>query len=112
MSQITTHILDTSIGKPASGVSISLWQKQDADWMLLAQGQTDDDGRIGNLLPSDKVLTQGTYKMHFETASYHRSTGQQVFYPEVEIQFNLMDSEHYHIPLLLNPYGYSTYRGS
>ena len=112
MSQITTHILDTALGRPAAGVTISLMQKNEDKWTLLAQGVTNEDGRISDLLDPQVTLSAGTYLMQFETGEYHRATGQQVFYPEVAIQFNLADQSHYHIPLLLNPFGYSTYRGS
>lgn len=112
MSQITTHILDTALGKPAAGVSIELLQKVDDDWIIMASGVTNQDGRIGDLLSPDEALPVGSYKMHFATAAYHQATAQAVFYPEVEIQFMVQDHSHYHIPLLLNPYGYSTYRGS
>jgi len=78
----------------------------------VASGETNTDGRIGDLLSPNATLTVGAYKMHFATAAYHQATAQAVFYPEVEIQFMVKDQSHYHIPLLLNPYGYSTYRGS
>ena len=112
MSQITTHILDTALGRPASGVTIKLYQKQDESWSELASGITNEDGRIANLLPEDAVLAEGIYKMHFQTSQYHQTTQQEVFYPEVDIQFWIRSQEHYHIPLLLNPFGYSTYRGN
>ncbi len=114
MSQITTHILDTSVGKPAEGVTIELMAlNADDSWTTLAAGKTNQDGRIGDLLAADKTLPAGTYKMVFQTEEYFKATGQSVFYPWADVVFNITGSgEHYHIPLLLNPFGYSTYRGS
>ena len=112
MSQITTHILDTSIGKPAQGVSITLEQKVASDWNKLAAGITNNDGRIGNLLPDDKIVEPGIYRMIFDTKSYFKTQNLKSFYPSVTIEFEVFDGSHYHVPLLLNPYGYSTYRGS
>lgn len=112
MSQITTHILDTTRGKPAQGVSISLHQQKGADWLKLAEGKTNADGRIADLLAKETVLPIGVYKMRFEVQPYFEALGITAFYPFVEIIFNLNEGEHYHIPLLLNPFGYSTYRGS
>jgi 5-hydroxyisourate hydrolase len=113
MSQITTHILDTSLGKPAANVSLKLAQKTaDGYWHTLAEGTTNDDGRVADLLPKDTVLPLGFYKMTFYTEGYFAAQNRPCFYPIVEIQFNLSDHSHYHIPLLLSPFGYSTYRGS
>ena len=112
MSQITTHILDTSLGKPAQGVNITLEQKVAADWNKLATGITNSDGRIGNLLPDDKIVEPGIYRMIFDTKSYFKTQNLKSFYPSVTIEFEVFDASHYHVPLLLNPYGYSTYRGS
>jgi 5-hydroxyisourate hydrolase len=112
MSQITTHILDTTKGKPASGVSIILYAASAGEWKELARGITNADGRIPDLLAKDILLEPAVYKMKFETKSYFDQQGIKTFYPFVEIVFNIDTKEHYHIPLLLNPYGYSTYRGS
>ena len=113
MSQITTHILDTSLGKPAEDVVIQLWQQHDSEWNLLGEGHTNSDGRITNLLANDDVLPAGTYRMHFKTAAYFERQQLEVFYPWADVVFNITgDGQHYHIPLLLNPFGYSTYRGS
>jgi 5-hydroxyisourate hydrolase len=112
MSQITTHVLDTSLGKPASGIAISLHRHLLNDWDMIAKGITNADGRIADLLPKEVVLPFGTYKMKFETATYFAATGTKSFYPLVEIIFEITTTEHYHVPLLLNPFGYSTYRGS
>jgi 5-hydroxyisourate hydrolase len=112
MSQITTHILDTSIGRPAQGVRITLLKKLGSDWREVSSGITNQDGRIGDLLATDVKLELGSYKMVFDTKAYFESHAQQVFYPSVSIEFEVFDQSHYHIPLLLNPFGYSTYRGS
>jgi len=112
MSQITTHVLDTARGHPAQGVPLTLSRLDNEDWRHLAAGTTNSDGRVGALL-GDEVLPAGTYRMHFDTAAYFAATGSDGFYPWVDVVFTLSDSgEHYHIPLLLSPFGYSTYRGS
>src|SRR5258705_3081476 len=110
MSQLTTHILDTSKGKPAVGVRIALSQHKKNKWIAIAKGVTDDDGRIADLLKKGVVLELGTYKLRFETQSYFTRQAIQTFYPFVEITFQVTTEEHHHIPLLLNPFGYSTYR--
>ena len=112
VSQITTHILDTSIGKPGKGVNIQLQQPSENGWDTIAQGVTNDDGRIADLLAPDRVLAPGNYQMVFDTGGYFRQMKVTGFYPEVVIQFTVFDDSHYHVPLLINPYGYSTYRGS
>ncbi len=113
MSQITTHILDTSTGKPAEGVAIRLFKSQGDDWQTLASGITNADGRISDLLDKGDTLEAGAYRMHFETKAYFENKDEQGFYPYVDIVFEIDASgTHYHIPLLLTAYGYSTYRGS
>ena len=113
MSPITTHVLDTSRGRPAAGIQANLERFDDGQWRPLGRGTTNDDGRIRDLLPDDTKLEAGIYRLTFETAPYFRSLGIEGFYPYVPIVFELARPEaHYHVPLLLNPYGYSTYRGS
>jgi 5-hydroxyisourate hydrolase len=112
MSQITTHILDTTKGKPALGVIIILYHGGNDEWKEMARSVTNSDGRIPNLLPDEVVLQDGIYKMRFETKDYFDKEQVKTFYPYVEIVFEVSGEEHYHIPLLLNPFGYSTYRGS
>jgi 5-hydroxyisourate hydrolase len=113
MSQITTHVLDTGCGKPAKGVPINLYRQLEGDWELLAGGVTNEDGRIVGLLEDGRVLEAGVYRMNFVTKCYFAAIEQQGFYPFVDVVFELGDGgEHYHIPLLLSAYGYSTYRGS
>jgi 5-hydroxyisourate hydrolase len=114
-SPITTHVLDTSRGRPALGVpvSLSLSVHDHAAWELLAEGKTDADGRITDLLAPGS-LQPGTYRLRFDTATYFAQIGiDSFFYPWAEIVFHVHDPHtHYHVPLLLNPFGYSTYRGS
>jgi 5-hydroxyisourate hydrolase/2-oxo-4-hydroxy-4-carboxy-5-ureidoimidazoline decarboxylase len=111
-SQLTTHILDTSEGKPAADVKVKLLEVCKDKWQAVAQGRTNKDGRIGDLLPPGKNLTAGAHKLIFDTAHYFERRSVKSFYPRVSIQFTISDNEHYHVPLLLNPFGYSTYRGS
>ncbi len=111
-SHITTHVLDTSLGRPGQQLSIRLKHLIAGKWQTLAQGVTDNDGRIGDLLPAGKYLTPGNYAMVFDTGSYFQLNNIKGFYPEVSIQFTVFDRSHYHVPLLINPFGYSTYRGS
>lgn len=112
MSQLTTHVLDTSIGKPGRDITIRLMNKVNNDWQTIAQGITDADGRISDLLAPGKILPPAVYKLVFETGHYFAANKAKGFYPEVEIQFTVVDDTHYHVPLLINPFGYSTYRGS
>ncbi len=112
MSRITTHILDTSKGTPADGVTIILYGGENDEWAELARGKTNTDGRIADLLNKEDLLHFGIYKMRFETKDYFDKEQIKTFYPYVEIIFEIEVEQHYHIPLLLNPFGYSTYRGS
>ena len=114
MSAITTHVLDTALGRPASGVPIEL-ERQAAGgaWERLSSGRTDADGRLRTLLPQGAPLAVGTYRISFDTAAYFAAVGQAVFYPEVRVVFAVSEpGGHLHVPLLLSPFGYSTYRGS
>lgn len=106
-SPITTHVLDTALGRPAAGIAIALSR---IDGSEIARGVTNDDGRIADLVSGS--LAAGTYRMTFATGPYFEATGRPVFYPEVSVVFTIAAGEHYHIPLLLSPFGYSTYRGS
>ena len=113
MSQITTHILDTTRGLPAQNVPISLSVKKGSDWEKLGGGITNGDGRLPGLLADDVKLPAGIYRMHFETSVYFEANKEQGFYPYVDIVFELDGKgAHYHVPLLLTAFGYSTYRGS
>jgi 5-hydroxyisourate hydrolase len=104
---LSTHVLDAVTGAPAAGVHITL---TDATGSTLTSASTDDDGRVGGL---GAGLDPGVYRLHFDTGSYFAGRGVTGFYPEVVIAFELTDqAAHYHVPLLLSPYAYSTYRGS
>ncbi len=113
-SPITTHVLDTSQGRPASGIAVQL-SRRDANgtWQELASGKTNEDGRLMNMLPTNFQLAAGVYQMRFEIESYFRQQAVASFYPFVCIVFEITHPEqHHHVPLLLSPFGYSTYRGS
>lgn len=112
VSQITTHVLDTSVGLPGKNITIKLQGIRDNIWQTIAQGITNADGRIPDLLPQERNLKPDAYKMVFDTGSYYANQNLKTFYPEVEILFTTFDETHYHVPLLVNPFGYSTYRGS
>ena len=112
MSQITTHVLDISMGKPGIDISIMLQQLHTHGYETIAQGITNNDGRIADLLPPAKQLPHGVYKLVFETGTYYSAKSIKTFYPLVEISFMISDDSHYHVPLLISPFGYSTYRGS
>lgn len=114
MSAITTHILDISTGRPAAGVDVVLEVlEHDARWTLLGRGVTDADGRLRTLMRGDAAPAPGTYRLVFQTRAYFNRTGTPTFYPHVTIVFDVPGGEaHYHVPLLLSPFGYSTYRGS
>lgn len=112
MKSISTHILDITRGKPAQGVPVTLEKKNGDAYAKLKSGTTDADGRIKDLV-ADGDLTEGTYRITFDTGAYWRATGVKGFYPEASVVFVIEDaSAHYHVPLLLSPFGYSTYRGS
>ncbi len=107
---ITTHILDTSRGRPAEGVSVSLY-KVGIDEPI-AVGQTNADGRVAEWSDTIECIA-GNYRLEFDVASYFSGLGESGFYSDIQIAFVVADAtEHYHVPLLLNPFGYSTYRGS
>jgi 5-hydroxyisourate hydrolase len=110
---ITTHVLDTSVGRPAVGVPVVLEMRRGRAWDPVGGGKTDDDGRLGDLLPDGAASQPAVYRMRFDTAAYFEARGVEGFYPEVTIEFEVTDAgEHHHLPLLLSPFGYSTYRGS
>jgi 5-hydroxyisourate hydrolase len=110
MSNITTHVLDTSIGKPAAGIHVLLELKEE-QWQQIGTGTTNDDGRIADLVTQRPVA--GHYRISFALAAYFEAQKVDAFYPAAHIEFIVKDpDQHYHVPLLLNPFGYSTYRGS
>ena len=113
MNRISTHVLDMARGKPASGVPVRLERRDPSGtWRLLHEARTDDDGRCRELL-LDSNLVPGIYRLAFGTASYFDAQAAEALYPEVEVTFQVREGEsHFHIPLLLNANGYTTYRGS
>jgi 5-hydroxyisourate hydrolase/2-oxo-4-hydroxy-4-carboxy-5-ureidoimidazoline decarboxylase len=111
-SQLTSHVLDTSLGMPGEDLTIKLQESKDGQWQTVSQGVTNADGRVADLLAPGRKLSHKNYKMIFETGAYFKQNDIVGFYPEVEIQFTVLDDKHYHVPLLINPFGYSTYRGS
>jgi len=110
---ITTHVLDTARGGPAVGMTVILEMRHASEWSPIGRGTTDDRGRVTSLT-TDKELAPGTYRLTFDTGTYHRDQGVGMpFFPEAKITFSVRDpDEHYHVPLLLSPFGYSTYRGA
>lgn len=107
-SPITTHVLDTSRGRPVAGMEVVLERKDREGWSTLGRGVTDADGRLIDLLRSDYALAAGTYRLTFSTGALLSG-----FFPEVTIVFSVDDpGQHYHVPLLVSPFGYTTYRGS
>ena len=114
MARISTHVLDITHGQPANDVPVRL-ERQDAagTWRLLASARTDQEGRCTQLLPENQALTPGLYRLGFETATYFAARNLDGLYPLVEITFEVREGElHFHLPLLLSPNGYTTYRGS
>lgn len=108
MSFITAHVLDASLGSPAAGIAVAL---QDSGGAEIAQAVTNDDGRVPELGP--ETLESGIYRITFGTGDYFASRNVETFYPSVTIDFNVdAGQKHYHVPLLLSPFAYSTYRGS
>jgi 5-hydroxyisourate hydrolase len=111
---ISTHVLDLVHGKPAKGVVVRLEKQGTAgDWRQLTSASTDQDGRCARLLPEGEDLSSGVYRLSFDTENYYGMQNVDTLYPAVEVMFQVRDGElHFHIPLLLSPNGYSTYRGS
>ncbi|MDQ3804588.1 MAG: hydroxyisourate hydrolase [Acidobacteriota bacterium] len=114
MSTISTHVLDTARGRPAANVPVMLdTQEAGGEWHFISFGRTDANGRLENLLPAEHPLAERQYRLTFGTAEYFAAHGTSAFYPSVTVVFAVHDAaEHYHVPLLLGPYGYTTYRGS
>lgn len=109
---VSTHVLNTATGRPAEGMSVTLERIDSGSWSTVTGGKTNADGRLGELIADDD-LQIGTYRISFGTGGYFADRGEVAFYPEVRIDFEVHDaSEHYHVPLLISCWGYSTYRGS
>lgn len=112
MRSISTHVLDVARGLPARGVPVTLDRKDGDRFTRLKEGETDADGRVKELVPEGQ-LTAGTYRVTFDTGAYFAALGVEGFYPEASVLFVVRDADaHYHVPLLLSPFGFSTYRGS
>jgi 5-hydroxyisourate hydrolase len=114
MSAITTHVLDLTTGRPAAGMAVTLSALgNDGRWSEVSRGVTDADGRLRDLLAADRPPAAGVYSLRFDSAAYFIGRGLHTFYPEVVVSFRVdVAGAHYHVPLLLSPFGYSTYRGS
>ena len=120
MNTLSTHVLDTSIGRPATGIRVTVERLSPSDAgtfgtesLIVGAGTTEANGRVADLITARETFIPGTYRLRFDVAEYFGRTGSAVFYPEIIVMFVVeSDDEHYHIPLLLNPFGYSTYRGS
>ena len=110
MSPITTHVLDTALGRPAAGVPLLLSRSSGGGWTNVGRGVTDVDGRCRTLTKG--AIKKGTYRLTFGVSAYFKRTRQSGFYPSVSVVFQVRDGRHHHVPLLLSPWGYSTYRGS
>ena len=109
MSTISTHVLDTALGKPAAGVRVTL----ERDHSLIGSGVTDEDGRVRDLLQGGSSLGEGEYKLTFSVGDYFAGSKRSSFYTRIVVSFQIAEgTEHYHVPLLVSPYGYSTYRGT
>jgi 5-hydroxyisourate hydrolase len=112
LSPITTHVLDTARGQPAAGIQVKLESLSGDKWQDLSQAATNKDGRVAGLITPGTLKT-GVYRLTFDTSAYFRELGQESFYPYVTVTFEIKEpTQHYHVPLLLSPFGYTTYRGS
>lgn len=114
MSTISTHVLDTALGRPAAGIHVTLDRLGEGDLVTrLGSGHTDGDGRLRDFVAPGVTLGAGIFRLRFDVGEYFTRTARQSFYPEVVVIFTVgAGDEHYHVPVLLSPYGYSTYRGS
>ncbi len=113
MSPITTHVLDTSLGRPAAGVAVTLEIETAGQWRKLASRATNADGRVVDLVPEGRPVERGLYRLCFETGVYFEAQGVLSFHPRIRVEFAIRDpAQHFHVPLLLSPFGYTTYRGS
>lgn len=113
MSGITTHVLDTAQGRPASGVAVTLSVRVGEGWTELGRAATGADGRVPNMLPAQTPAAPGTtYRLRFEVGAYFAAQDIASFFPAIEVVFTQQDDRHHHVPLLVSPFGYSTYRGT
>lgn len=107
---ITTHVLDTARGTPAVGLKVRLDFRRKSEWVTIGRAKTDSNGRVMSF--TNAPVVAGTYRLTFDTGAYHRADSIAPFFPEVDVTFEVEGSAHYHVPLLLSPFGYSTYRGT
>ncbi|MDP9146989.1 MAG: hydroxyisourate hydrolase [Acidobacteriota bacterium] len=114
MNRISTHVLDVSLGKPANNIPVHLARREArGEWISLSSSRTGEDGRCAQLLPDKENLAAGVYRLTFEITNYFLDRQIEMFFPSVQIDFQVREGEsEFHIPLLLSPYGYTTYRGS
>ena len=110
---LSVHILDLQSGQPTAGVTVTLEQKKDNDWKQISSGVTNAQGRISAMYPLDAPMQTGDYRIVFKTGAHYARLKQETFFPEIPVQFHVEKTDqHYHIPLLLSPFGFSTYRGN
>ncbi|MYN08183.1 hydroxyisourate hydrolase [Pseudoduganella aquatica] len=110
---LSVHVLDLQNGQPTEGIRVTLEQRSGEQWRALANGVTNAQGRIAVLYPDEKTIAAGEYRIVFETGEHYAKQGKQTFFPRIPVEFKVdAPAQHYHIPLLLSPYGYSTYRGN
>jgi 5-hydroxyisourate hydrolase len=110
---ISTHVLDTSLGRPATGIRMQLERREGDEWRVVGSGEANADGRVPNLVPEGAVIAPGEFRLIFDTRRYFATSSTATLYPAVSIVFEVAAGQpHYHVPLLLSPFGYTTYRGS
>ena len=110
---ISTHVLDTSIGRPAAGILVQLEWRDGDDWRVVASGEANGDGRVPNLVPDGAAIAPGEFRLTFDTRQYFAASSTATLYPSISIVFEVAPGQtHYHVPLLLSPFGYTTYRGT
>jgi 5-hydroxyisourate hydrolase len=111
--QLSTHVLDIGKGKAAIGVEVHLYYLNQTDWSYLSKNTTDSNGRIKNILPRKlRADNKGAYRLIFFTEDYFKASNQETFFPQVEVVFKITEERHYHVPITLSNFGYSTYRGT
>jgi 5-hydroxyisourate hydrolase len=110
---LSVHVLNLENGLPSAGINVTLEQQVGDQWKMLSKGVTNQQGRIAELFPADRSMSAGEYRVVFKTGDYYKQANRETFFPEVPVIFQVKQADqHYHIPLLLSPYGFSTYRGS
>ena len=110
---ISTHVLDTSIGRPAAGIRVQLERRSGDDWRVVGSGEANGDGRVPNLVSESATGGPGEYRLTFDTRAYFAALSTATLYPAISIVFEVAPGQtHYHVPLLLSPFGYTTYRGA